>query len=225
MTEAQFLATLALVGAVIVVSALLSGFIDRSRLPHVAVFLVLGAMIGPAGLNLLDATSDSQVLRTVSTLSLVLVLFTDALSINFSEIRRNALLSFLMVGPGTLFSAVLMAIAAWGLLGLSPTLAAMLGAALASTDPVLLRAIVRGPDIDPAVKQALRIEGGMNDAVLLPILLIAVSLSQSFTGSHTTAGHVAINVLLLGPAAGVVVGLVSVAALDLIRKRVGVRSD
>ena len=225
MTEAQFLAMLALVGAVIVVSALLSGFIDRSRLPHVAVFLVMGAMIGPAGLNLLNATTDSQVLRTVSTLSLVLVLFTDALSLNFSEIRRNALLSFLMVGPGTLFSAVLMAIAAWGLLGLSPALAAMLGAALASTDPVLLRAIVRGPDIDPSVKQALRIEGGMNDAVLLPILLIAISLSPSFTGGHSNAGHVAINVLLLGPAAGVVVGLVSVAALDLIRKRVGVRRD
>ena len=56
MTEAQFLATLALVGAVIVVSALLSGLIDRSRLPHAAVFLVLGAVIGPAGLDLLNAT-------------------------------------------------------------------------------------------------------------------------------------------------------------------------
>ena len=50
-----FLSMLALIAAVIIVSALLSGMIERSGFPQVAVFLGLGALIGPAGLNLFNA--------------------------------------------------------------------------------------------------------------------------------------------------------------------------
>ena len=46
-----FILTLTLVGVVIIVAALFSGFIDRSDIPQVGVFLALGAMLGPAGCN------------------------------------------------------------------------------------------------------------------------------------------------------------------------------
>src|SRR5207244_6456445 len=90
-----FLSTLALIAAVIVVSALLSGMIERSGFPQVAVFLGLGAVIGPAGLNLLTADLNSPILRVVANLSLVLVLFTDALSINLTVVREQRMLSVL----------------------------------------------------------------------------------------------------------------------------------
>ena len=45
-------------------------------------FLALGAMIGQAGPNMLDVGVDSPILPVVSTLSLVLVLFTDAVSLD-----------------------------------------------------------------------------------------------------------------------------------------------
>ena len=41
----SFLAMLALIGAVIVISALLSGWVDRTGVPQVAVFLAMGALI------------------------------------------------------------------------------------------------------------------------------------------------------------------------------------
>ncbi|MFL5625586.1 MAG: hypothetical protein ACJ788_08320, partial [Ktedonobacteraceae bacterium] len=68
---------LALVGIVIVIAALLSGAIERSGFPQVAVFLLMGAALGPAGLRILDVTLASPILHIVATLSLVLVLFTD----------------------------------------------------------------------------------------------------------------------------------------------------
>src|SRR4026207_1088590 len=140
-----FILTLALVGIVIIVAALLSGLIHRSDLPQVGVFLALGAILGPAGLGLLDITLESPILRVVSSLSLVRVLFTDAVSLSIAEMRRHGALAFRVLGPGTLLSAALVSLAGWQLLGLSFPAAAILGAALASTDPVMLRGLLRRP--------------------------------------------------------------------------------
>src|SRR5262245_22466356 len=108
-----FTATLAIIGIVIMVSALLSGLIERSGLPQVAVFLALGAALGPFGLGVINLLLDSPTLRIVATLSLGLVLFTDAVSLNISEVRRHAGLTLRVLGPGTLFSGALIALAAW----------------------------------------------------------------------------------------------------------------
>src|SRR4030095_4075269 len=157
------IAGLALIGIVIIVSALLSGLIDRSGLPQVAVFIGIGAALGPAGLGVFSVTLDSPILRVVATLSLTLVLFTDAVSLNISEVRRHANLAFRMLGPGTILCAALTALAAGWLLGVSRAGAAILGAALASTDPVLLRGLLRRRDIPAGAKQALQLESGLND--------------------------------------------------------------
>ncbi|MFL6351135.1 MAG: cation:proton antiporter [Bryobacteraceae bacterium] len=221
-----FLSTLALIGVVIVISALLSGLVEKSGLPQVAVFLALGAAIGPAGLNVIDVDLHSPILRVVGTLSLVLVLFTDAVSLNLSEVRAHRLLSFLVVGPGTLFSALLIAVFSCWLLGLSPAAALILGAALASTDPVMLRALLGKPGVDPGVRQALRLEGGMNDAVLLPLVLVGMTLlDQGHSPTATGWARLGMNILILSPAAGTIVGLAAVGMLELVRKRIGVRRD
>ena len=178
---------LALVGAVIVVSALLSGWVDRTGVPQVAVFLGIGALIGPIGLGLLDATAGSPILRVVATVSLVLVLFTDAVSLDLKEVRQHRLLAGLVLGPGTiLFTAILSAVAHY-LLGLSWPLAAILSAAIASTDPVLLRGVLKRPALHNGVRQALRLESGLNDVVLLPVVLVSIALlasSEPFTGGR-----------------------------------------
>ncbi len=217
---------MALVGAVIVIAALLSGWVDRTGVPQVAVFLAMGALIGPIGLGLLDATVDSPILGVVATLSLVLVLFTDAVSLDMKEVRQHRLLASLVLGPGTLLTTILIAAAGWYLLDLSLPLAAILGAAIASTDPVLLRGLLRRPALHNSVRQALRIESGLNDVVLLPIVLVAMevlSRNEPLTGSEW--GRLAINMLLLSPGAGIIIGIVGVSAIEMVRKRSGVRRD
>ena len=221
-----FLVTLALVGAVIIIAALLSGFIDRSDLPQVGVFLALGATLGPAGLGLLDVTLNSPNLRVVAILSLVLVLFTDAVSLSIAEMRRNAALAFRVLGPGTLLSAGLIALAGSLLLALPVAAAATLGAALASTDPVMLRGLLRRPGLPEPVRLGLRLESGLNDAVLLPIVLVAMSfLRHSGLPSQTEWARIGLDLFLLGPGAGIAVGLLAIAALEMIRRKTGVRRD
>ena len=220
-----FILTLALVGVVIIVAALLSGFIDRSDIPQVGVFLALGAMLGPAGLQLLNVSLDSPILRVVATLSLVLVLFTDAVSLSIAEIRRYRLLAFLVIGPGTLLSAALIGLAAWMLLGFSPAAAVMIGAALASTDPVMLRGLLRRPGLPESVRLALRLESGLNDIVLLPIILIAMAAISHSNLFGVESARLALELFLLGPGAGVTVGLMAIGALELVRRKTGVRRD
>src|SRR3569832_186009 len=226
MDPEKLIAGLALIGIVIIVSALLSGLVDRSGLPQVAVFILIGAALGPFGLGVFDMTLESPVLRVAATLSLTLVLFTDAVTLSIKEVRRNAGLTFRMLGPGTIVCAALTAVGAWWLLGIAPASAAILGAALASTDPVLLRSVLRRRDISFQARQALQLESGLNDVVLLPIVMVAIAL----TGEHNlpTGGSLAkmgFGLFILGPGAGIAIGLVAVSALDLIRKRIGVRRD
>ena len=219
-------AALAIIGVVIIISALLSGLVDRSGLPQVAVFLALGAALGPFGLRLLNIQLESGTLRAVATLSLALVLFTDAVSLNISEVRRRSGLAFRLLGPGTLLTAALIALTAWWVLSLPVAAAAILGAALASNDPVLLRGLLKRRDIPDDARHALQLESGLNDVALLPIVIVAMAFLHP--GPALNRGGFAVlglDLFILGPGAGILVGLLGVAALDLIRKRIGVRRD
>ena len=224
-TSQFFVLTLALVGVVIIIAALLSGFIDRADIPQVGVFLALGAIVGPAGLQLLDVSLDSPILRVVATLSLVLVLFTDAVSLSVAEVGRHRFLTFLVLGPGTLLSVVLIALAAWWLLDLSVHSAAMIGAALASTDPVMLRGLLKRPNLPQPVRLALRLESGLNDIVLLPIILGTMALLSHREFFGVDSARLGLELFLLGPGAGVAVGLLALGALELVRRKTGVRRD
>ncbi|GHO46162.1 cation:proton antiporter [Ktedonospora formicarum] len=221
-----FIAVLALVGIVIIIAALISGVIERSGIPQVAVFLLIGAMLGPAGMGLLHITLDSSILRIVATLSLALVLFTDAISLDLQAVRRSGTLALLVLGPGTLLSAGFIALLAWWILRVPPPAAILLGAALASTDPVLLRGLLRRDDIPAPVHQVLRLESGLNDAVLLPIVLVAMEfLSKGGGLSAGDWGRLALDLCVLGPGAGMIVGVCGVSAMALIRQRFGIRRD
>jgi NhaP-type Na+/H+ or K+/H+ antiporter len=222
----HFPATLALIGIVVLVSSLLSGWVDRTGLPQVAIFLVLGLVLGPLGLGLLDLNLQSPALQVIATLALVLVLFSDAIGADIGEARRNRRLALFVLGPGTLLPAALISAAAWLLLGLSMPAALILGAALASTDPVLLRALVRRPDLPADARTALRLESGMNDVVLLPIVALSILALQVRSGAAAPdVGRRLLGLFVLGPALGALIGWSAITLLEQIRRRVGVRRD
>ena len=221
----HFTTTIALVGIVIVVASLLSGALERTGLPLVAVFLGLGFVLGPTGLGLIDIQLESPVLKTLAMLGLALVLFSDAVTLELGEIRSQRRLTWRMLGPGTLIPALLIAVAGWWLLGITPAAAAILGAALASTDPVILRSVLRSRALPPKVRTALRVESGTNDVVLLPIVVLGMLLLRDGGVSGGEVFRSALGLFLLGPALGALVGWVAIRLLVTIRDRVGVRRD
>lgn len=225
----SFVMTVALIGIVILVASLLSGVIERSGLPLVGIFLALGAVLGPYGLGLVDIDLQSDALHVLAVLGLALVLFSDAVTIDLRDLRERRPLLLRLLGPGTLIPALIVATAARFLLGVSWPAAAILGAALASTDPVLLRSVLRSAAIPDAPRTALRIEAGMNDVILLPIVVLAMLALPSATRTAAVTGgevgeHV-VGLFLLGPALGALVGWLGIILLGQIRDRFGVRRD
>jgi NhaP-type Na+/H+ or K+/H+ antiporter len=228
MSVEAFTATIALIGIVILVASLLSGVVERTGVPQVAIFLLLGAALGPWGLNLkvFEFGLDSPALHAIATLALVLVLFSDAISIDLKEVRKNSRLALLVLGPGSLIPAFLIAVASHYVIGLHWAASAIVGASLASTDPVLLRGLLRRQDVPLQARLALRLESGMNDVVLLPIVVFSMLfLPGPPMGERANAARLALGLLVLGPGAGVLAGLVGITLLDRVRKSVGVRRD
>ncbi len=54
-----------------------------------------------------------------------------------------------------------------------------MGAALASTDPVALRDVVRDERVPRAIRQVLKLEAEPNDLVVLPIILILIAVAAA----------------------------------------------
>ena len=215
----------ALLGVVVVISAVSSGPMERRGISLVLLFLVIGWLVGPHALGIADVRLDSPLLQLVAMLSLTMVLFSDAVSIQPLQVRTHARLAALILGPGTIAVAGLIAVAAWQLLGIPPAGSAMIGAALASTDPVLLRSVLRNPRVPEQVRLALRLESGLNDAVLVPIILIAITVSVADNTGVASYAVTLAKLLILGPAAGAAIGLVCVIALEAVRRRYGMRRD
>ena len=221
-----FVSTVALIGIVIVVASLLSGIIERVGIPLVAAFLLLGAALGPYGFGLANIHLQSPELRVLAILGLSLVLFSDAVTTNIREVRERRRLVWIVLGPGTVLPAIIVALAAWWLLNLSAPAAAILGAALASTDPVLLRTVLRSPALPTTTRVTLRLESGMNDVVLLPVVTLSIIALQP-PGDHgaTGFGRHLIGLFILGPALGALIGWAGITMLATVRTHIGVRRD
>src|SRR5215212_9531875 len=223
----SFATTVALIGIVIIVASLLSGVLERSGFPIVAVFLALGAALGPYGLGFVNIGFDSTALHALAMLALALVLFSDAVTIDVTEVSRRKPLLWRLLGPGTLVPAVLVAVAARFILDVPWAAAAILGAALASTDPVLLRSVLRARAFPTVARIALRIETGMNDVVLLPIVVLSI-IAVGGTSGTSQGGGIArsiVGLFILGPALGALVGWLGIILLEEVRSRFTVRRD
>lgn len=76
-----------LMGLVVVIAAALSGPMDRIGVPQAAIFLALGALLGPHALGVVDFDFDSVALGAIVIVSLVLVLFSDSVAVDYSGVR------------------------------------------------------------------------------------------------------------------------------------------
>jgi sodium/hydrogen antiporter len=212
----------ALVAVVLTVSALASPLVERAPLSFPMLFLGLGLLLGESGVDVLRLDAHDPTLEAIAIFTLTLVLFLDAVRLRLEGAWQ---VPALILGPGTLLTVALIAAAAALLLGAAPVPALLLGAILASTDPVVLRDVVRDARIPRPVREALRIEAGTNDIVVLPLVLVLIAVAQGSAGSAPEWAILLGRLFVLGPAVGFVIGGTGAWLVGQIDRRFTIRRE
>ncbi len=216
---------LGLIAVVLTGTALLSGVVERSPLSFPLIFLALGFALGERGMGVFEMGPHDPLLNVVATLTLSLVLFLDAVNMSFAEMGRRWLIPALVLGPGTVLIIVLGAVPLALMLGFGWMLAFIGGAILASTDPVVLREVIRDRRIPRSVSQTLKIEAGTNDIVILPVVLVLIAVARENAAGFWGWGDFLIRLLLLGPAIGMVIGGFGSWLISQLDRRMGIRRE
>ena len=211
--------------AVLIGAALVSGAVERSPLSFPLLYLALGFALSERVFEVLELAPDDAILEAVATLTLALVLFLDGVRLQVEELGRRWVVPALVLGPGTGIIIALGAIPLALLVDFRWVIAFMGGAILASTDPVVLRDIVRDPRIPRSVRQILKLEAGMNDLVVLPVVLILVAVAQEELSGAGEWMRFLGELLLLGPLIGFAIGGAGAYAMARVDRRMGIRTE
>lgn len=214
-----------IVAIVLLVAALASGLVERAPLSFPIIFLGLGFLFGNAGLGLLELDVHNPALEVVALVSLSLVLFLDAVNLQLDELKADWYVPVLTLGPGTLLVILGVAGVAYALLGTALVPSLLLGAILASTDPAVLRDIIRDERIPRAVRRALSVEAGMNDIVVLPIVLILIAILNAEGGNIIDWSMFLFRILVLSPLVGLAVGGGGAYLMGKTDARFGIRRE
>lgn len=165
---------LAIFGALVGVSAVLSRLFGRVGLPAFTLFLGLGMLAGEEGLGGLRF-ADYELAFRIGTIALTLILFDGGLNTSYATIRRHVAPAGVLATVGVVATAALVAIAARAFGFLWPH-ALLLGTVVSSTDAAAVFSVLRsaGLSVKKRVGATLEIESGTNDpaAVILTIELV-----------------------------------------------------
>ena len=218
----SLLTAFALFGAVLVLAPLASGGVQRAPISFPIIFLGFGILLGDRGFGVLSLTPHDKSLEVVATLTLSLVLFIDALKLRLDEVGEDWVLPILTLGPGTIGTIALVALGAHFILDFSTIESILIGAILSSTDPVVLRDVLRDERIPRAIRRTLGVEAGTNDIVVLPTVLILIAVANSKAGGFLNWSEFLVKLLILGPAAGAIVGAVGGWVIGKADERFGI---
>jgi len=213
------------VAAVLVGAALAAGIVERAPISFPIIFLGAGLILGDGVTGAVSIDLHAPILEVVAFVTLALVLFLDAVRLEAKEMRRDWLVPALTLGPGTISVIGLVAVASHVLLDLSWTVAFIAGAALASTDAVVLRDVVRDTRIPSSVRRSLSIEAGANDVIVLPPVLILATVAAAKAATAADWAWFGVQLFLIGPAIGAAIGAGGAWAMSRVDKRTPVRTE
>lgn len=169
---------LLVLAAVMFVFGLVSRRLEGTVLTAPIVFVVAGALLGPAVLGLVEFGLDEHTVLLVGEIALAIVLFTDAARINLPALQRNQGLPLRLLGIGMPLTIALgTTTAALVLTDLTFWEAAIVGTVLAPTDAALGQAVVTNRRVPDRVRQSLNVEAGLNDGLSVPFLTLFLALA------------------------------------------------
>ena len=162
---------------------------ERSPVSAAMVFVAVGMIAGPIGLGFLKEGINAPLVRVLAEVTLVLVLFVDASTINLRSLIREKGVPFrlLLIGlPLTMGLGLIVAVPLFNHVNLWAL--ALMAFVLSPTDAALGQPIVTSPAVPENIKEAINVESGLNDGIALPPILACLGAVPADGGQRAWFG-------------------------------------
>ena len=209
------------IAIVAIVVAAISLFRERLRtlpLTTPMLFVFAGMLLAPEALGVFDVEVDDELIAFTAELTLALLLFSDAARIDTTTASTTLTLPARLLGIGLPLSIAMgTVVTALLLTDLTWAEAALVAAILAPTDAALGEAVVANPAVPAKIRQALNVESGLNDGLVVPVIAVfsVLAADSELEGAGTLIGEA-----LLEIAIAVAVGVFAASMLAMIIPRV-----
>ena len=185
----------------------------RSGMPSLVIYLVIGMLLGEAGLGI--RFDDALVTQAIGYAALAFILIEGGLSTRWSSIRGSMGPALSLATVGIVVSVLVVSAGAHFLLKLPWEIALLIGAVLASTDSAAVFSVLRTVSLPRRLSGLLEAESGLNDAPVV-ILVVAFAANAAAPGESLSVVELAIGAtvqLVGGAALGLAIGWLGVRAL------------
>jgi Kef-type K+ transport system membrane component KefB len=207
----------------ILLAALAAGHLaQRLRLPEVTGYLLMGALIGPAALDVITH-ENLEALQLLSEVALGLILFSIGTIFEASTFRP--------IGPrvaaitaAEAFAAFVLVLAGMLLLGLPPAVAMLLGVIAMETAPATTLMVIREYDSRGPLTDALLAMLAMNNMLVL-LTFGAIAAVLAYLGGPGASALETIHGLAWGVVGSIALGVLAGLLLDAWGRRVSSPSE
>jgi cell volume regulation protein A len=195
---------------IFVLGSILSKVAEKTRIPDVVLYLIVGMAVGQSGLGLVHIGINTVLNQVILLFGASFILFHGGTVTRFTVLknvwRSIALLSTL----GVVVTAFVVGVATHWIVGVPFSIALLLGALLASTDPAALVPIFQRLPIRRRVAQMVISESAFTDAtgaILTTLVFTAITAGSNISVSSTVLNF--IRLAFGGILVGAVVGLIA----------------
>jgi len=198
----------AVLAALIALYALVAARLGQWSITGPMVFVAIGFLLGPRALGILILSSQAEAIKSLTEITLALLLFADASTLSLRQVREDEQLPARLLTVGMLLTLALGTLVAFALLpGEGFAFAALLAAILAPTDAALGLPIFTNPLVPVRIRRALNVESGLNDGIATPFVTLFLAFALS-TEAHTADRWLlsALAAIALGVIIGAIIG-------------------
>ncbi|OUL18794.1 sodium:proton antiporter [Nostoc sp. 106C] len=219
-----YIIDLLVIGLLLLIVTLGSGWISRLPLSFALIYLVVGILLGPYGFGLIQLRRNdvfnAEVLEHITELVVIISVFSCGLKIvrplklGIWDITAR-LIGFLMP-----ISILALAVVGKLFLGLDWGAAILLGAILAPTDPVLASEVqLTDTNDQDELRFGLTSEGGLNDALAFPFVYFGIYALKDSNWNNWLKSWLLVD-LIWAIAAGIVMGIIVAKAVVWLDKKI-----
>ncbi|NTW06075.1 MAG: sodium:proton antiporter [Peptococcaceae bacterium] len=197
---------LIIIGSLILIGVIVAKIADIVKIPDVVFFLLVGILVGPSVMSLIDLPGESVANQLILAFGSALILFHGGTSLDIKVLKGVWKTIVYLATIGVVVTVLITGMAAHYLLGIPIIFAFLLASVIAAIDPATLIPVFQQVKIRERVSQTVLSESAFNDATaaILAMSLVGIVSTGVFSASESLI--VFLKMVGFGTLSGLIVG-------------------